>query len=239
MVDQLLAPLQGRFLFLAQKPSMNYLAHLFLSPPSAQMLLGSLIADFTRGRLDTLAREYPRPVLRGIALHRRIDRFTDQHPVVQQSKQRFSPTYRRYAGILVDILHDHFLSHYWNEYTGRDRIRFIRDVYLLLEQCQAQLPPRLRRLAPRICREDWLGSYHDLEVIGFVYERMAQRLGRPDCLAGAIDEVKASYRPLADDFNRFFPELIRFVGQQEDLKHDDTAASGGDFTGARSERPGV
>lgn len=197
---------------------MNYLAHLFLSPPTPQMLLGSLAADFTRGRLETLARVYPAQMLRGIALHRRIDRFTDDHYQVAQSKQRFSPAYRRYAGILVDILHDHFLSRYWSEYTDRDRRQFIQDVYRLLIQHQAQLPPRLRRLAPRIRSEDWLGSYHDLEVIGWVYERMAQRLGRPGCLSGAIDEVKVNYLLLAGDFNRFFPDLIRFVEQQEEFE---------------------
>lgn len=197
---------------------MNYLAHLFLSPPSPQMLLGSLAADFTRGRLETLARAYPPEMMRGIALHRRIDRFTDDHPLVWQSRRRFSPVYRRYSGILVDILYDHFLSRYWSEYTGRDRVRFIREVYRLLEQRHAQLPPRLRQLAPRMQREDWLGSYHDLEVIGLVYRRMEMRLGRPGCMSGAIDEVKAGYRPLADDFNRFFPDLVRFVEQQEEFE---------------------
>ncbi len=193
---------------------MNYLAHLFLSPDEPQVQLGGLIADFTRGRLDTLARQYPPRVMRGIELHRKIDRFTDDNHWVQRSKARFPSGYRRFAGILVDILYDHFLSRSWSDYTGRDRLEFIQQVYRRLAEHRQLLPPNLQQLAPRMSEEDWLGSYHDLEVIGFVYGRMASRLGRPTCLDGAIDEVKANYPLLADDFNHFFPQLVDYVRQQ-------------------------
>lgn len=196
---------------------MNYLAHLFLSPDDPEQLLGSLIGDFTRGRLETLARSWPPGVMRGIALHRQVDRFTDDHPRVIRGRRRIAAPYRRYSGIILDILFDHFLSRYWSEFTHRDRREFIRHVYSLLEQRRAQLPPRLKALVPRMQREDWLGAYRDLEVVGLVFERMSARLSRPNELGGALVEVRRHYAELAQDFRHFFPELIEFVQQQEPL----------------------
>ncbi len=195
---------------------MNYLAHLYLSAEDPEEQLGSLVADFTRGRLETLARVYPPGVMRGIILHRQIDRFTDDNRWVAQGKARFSPRHRRYAGIILDILYDHFLSQYWSDYSNLDRLGFIQGIYRLLAAHRQRLPAGLRQLSPRMQREDWLGSYHDLEMIGRVYERMAGRLRRPNPLADALDEVRLHYPQLAREFNLFFPELIGFVQQQQE-----------------------
>lgn len=194
---------------------MNYLAHLFLSPDDPDERLGSLVADFTRGRLQTLARSYPPGVMRGIALHRQVDRFTDDHPRVRLGRRRIVAPYRRYSGIILDILYDHFLSSFWSEFSGRDRHAFIREIYRLLGERRDELPEPLRTLVPRMQREDWLGSYGDLEVVGLVYQRMARRLRQPNPLGGALVEVRRHYPELAEDFRQFFPELMAFVRQQE------------------------
>ena len=170
--------------------------------------LGSLIADFTRGRTERLAKQYPPQLVRGIVLHRRIDRFTDLHPEVLRSKQRFSSQRRRYAGIIVDILYDHYLSLHWQRYTASSRGAFITDAYRLLQENQHYLPERLHRIAPLMIEQDWLGSYQRIEEIGSVYERLSGRLRQPNSLAGAIDEVRLHYLELEQDFTAFFPDLL-------------------------------
>ncbi|MDF1529706.1 MAG: ACP phosphodiesterase [Sedimenticola sp.] len=196
---------------------MNYLAHVFLSPLDPEQQLGSLIADFTRGQLATLADHYSPGIMRGITLHRRIDRFTDENDWVLQSKRLFSDEQRRYAGIILDILYDHFLNCYWDQYSDTDRLGFIKEIYKLLALEQNRLPLRLKRLVPRIINEDWMGSYHDLEQLGQVYQRMALRLRRPNPLGSALNEVKRLYPRLSEDFHCFFPELIKFTEQQQRL----------------------
>jgi len=194
----------------------NYLAHLFLSSDDPDERLGSLIADFTRGRLQTLAQTYPRGVMQGIALHRQVDRFTDDNPWVTQSRRRITAPYRRYSGIILDILYDHFLSSYWSEFSGRDRHAFIQDIYRLLGERRNELPEQLSTLVPRMQREDWLGSYRDLEVIGRVFERMSSRLRQPNHLGGAMVEVQRHYPDLEANFRQFFPELMAFVQRQQE-----------------------
>ena len=78
---------------------MNYLAHLFLAGNHPEMILGNFIADHVKGS-DIL--KYSETVRKGISMHRAIDTFTDQHPVVKQSIQRLRSDFRKYAGVIVD-----------------------------------------------------------------------------------------------------------------------------------------
>ena len=75
---------------------MNYLAHLFLAGNRPESVIGSLMGDFVKGRVDPTR---PPALRHAILQHRRIDSFTDAHPLVKQSKQRINPEFRRYAGI--------------------------------------------------------------------------------------------------------------------------------------------
>ncbi|MCB1871907.1 MAG: DUF479 domain-containing protein [Gammaproteobacteria bacterium] len=187
---------------------MNYLAHLFLGGDEPQRRLGSLIADFTRGRMETLAKHYPEKVLQGISVHRQVDLFTDRHEGVSCSKRRFSPLRRRYAGIIIDVLHDHYLSRHWEKYSDKSRELFIADAYQLLLDYWQYLPERMRKVAPLMIEQDWLGSYHHIDAIGAVYERMSRRLRRPNTLAGTLKEVQMHYTELERDFETFFPDIL-------------------------------
>ena len=60
---------------------MNYLAHTFLSGDSDQVRIGNFIGDYVKGSDFNF---YPEGIKKGIILHRHIDYFTDNHPVVQE-----------------------------------------------------------------------------------------------------------------------------------------------------------
>lgn len=187
---------------------MNYLAHALLAGPDVGLLVGGLAGDFVKGRLARVAD----PRLRaGVQLHRRIDGFTDRHPVCVRSRGRFSPERRRFAGVIVDIAYDHFLAVHWRRYSTQELDAFTAGVYGVLSAHHGTLPPRLRALVPRMIDEDWLGSYADLGVIERVLDRVAARLRRPGVFAGSGCEVRASYRALEDDFLEFFPAAYGFA----------------------------
>ncbi len=62
---------------------MNFLAHLYLAGDSEPIILGNFLGDFVKGRL---LQQFEPSILKGIALHRNIDSFTDSHYVVKESK---------------------------------------------------------------------------------------------------------------------------------------------------------
>jgi acyl carrier protein phosphodiesterase len=186
----------------------NYLAHLYLAPPGDDGLLGSLMGDFVKGPLGG---GYPPGIAHALALHRRIDAFTDRHERVKASRARVSPERRRFAGIMVDLFYDHFLARHWSQYSDERLEAFASRVYRLLAARSDALPARLREVAGRMQQHDWLGSYRHVHNIHTALDRMSLRLKRENRLRGAAEELEANYGEFEGDFRTFFPELVRFA----------------------------
>ena len=187
---------------------MNYLAHLYLAEGSSELRVGSILGDFVKG---TIGVKYPQEVKIGIELHRRIDSYTDSHDTTLASRNLFSPTRRRYAGIIVDLCYDHFLCRHWQKFADVELSDFISRVYDILRDHQALFPARLQAIVPVMIREDWLGSYRDLRGVEQALSRLSKRITRGDRLLGAIEEIKHHYLKLEANFLLFFPDLKYFV----------------------------
>ncbi|BCR05859.1 ACP phosphodiesterase [Desulfuromonas versatilis] len=189
---------------------MNYLLHLYLADPTPESLLGNLMGDFVKGRLD----ESISPELRqGITLHRRVDSFAHDHDLVRRSKNRISPRYGHYRSIMVDIFYDHFLARNWQRYAPMPLESFAAGVYRLLQEREAQLPTGLRRIAPRMIAHNWLVSYRDVQVIGRVLAGVSGRLRRANPLAEGLGELTRNYDVLQEDFETFVTDLEAFVAE--------------------------
>lgn len=187
---------------------MNYLAHLCLADDTRDSLLGSLMGDFVKGPIDpSLAPE----LQRAIRQHRRIDSFTDGHPIVHQSKRRVSAEFRRYAGILIDMFYDHLLATHWHDYRDQPLDAFTGRVYRLLEQHSDTLPGPMQRTARYMVHCDLLGSYRTVPGIHQALRGIEGRLKRPSNLSAAIVELENNREGLLRDFSLFFPELIDFA----------------------------
>jgi acyl carrier protein phosphodiesterase len=190
--------------------ALNYLGHLYLSAPDEDALLGSLLGDFVKGPLGG---KFPPPVTHAIALHRRLDSFTDAHPAVRASKARVSRVRRRYAGIMVDVFYDHFLAKNWPLLHTEPLAAFSRHVYGILDRRLDELPERLQRIAPVMMQFDWLGSYAEIESIYTALNRMSQRLRRENTLFDSADELLGNYAQMEADFHAFLPDAAAFAQQ--------------------------
>lgn len=189
---------------------MNYLAHLHLGGEQPEQLLGSLYGDFVKGRLEG---RFPPQIEAAIRLHRRIDAFTDSHPLIERARARFPVERRRTAGILLDLFFDHCLARHWPDYASEPLPVFTAKVYAVLG-AETQLPERLAVIAPRMAAQDWLGSYRDFAMLEQVLWGMRRRLSRPQLLDGAMDELALLYELLSEDFRVFYPQLQMFSSAQ-------------------------
>jgi acyl carrier protein phosphodiesterase len=188
----------------------NYLAHLYLSPPQEDAWLGSLLGDFVKG---PLGERYRGPVAAAIVLHRQLDTYTDAHAAVRRSKARISAARRRYAGIMIDMFYDHFLARSWAEFHHEPLEAFTTRVYALLERRHAELPERLRFVAPRMAARDWLGSYARATNIQRALDGISTRLRRANRLAGAGEELLVDYAGFEADFRAFLPDAKAFAAR--------------------------
>ncbi|MCO5784971.1 hypothetical protein DHB74_01220 [Pseudomonas sp. G11-1] len=192
---------------------MNFLAHLRLGPDDPQQALGGLLGDFVKGPVAAMA--LPDRVRQGIWLHRRIDAFTDRHPLVLRSKARVSGERRRYAGIMVDMFYDHLLARHWAQFADQSLAMFTTRMYqqAVLAQ-QALMPERARIVLVRMAEQDWLGSYAELQNLHQALDNMARRLRPENRLPGAVSELERDYSDFEADFLEFMPEVIAFADAQ-------------------------
>jgi acyl carrier protein phosphodiesterase len=186
----------------------NWLAHLLLSEPNSGFRVGNLLPDLIN--VSDLT-QIPAVFHRGMACHRRIDAFTDAHPVVRRSVNRPGKPYRRLAPILVDVFYDHFLSVRWAQYSPMPLTQFVREAYDSFEEQRDLLPPLAGEALQRMREENWLESYRDLAGVRLTLERMSRRFRRPIDLAGGVAELERHYADFGADFDAFFPELQRHV----------------------------
>ncbi|MBK9975161.1 MAG: DUF479 domain-containing protein [Planctomycetes bacterium] len=183
---------------------MNYLAHLVLADETPQSLIGNLAGDFLQG-IDP---EQIHPLLRpGIERHRIVDRYTDAHATVAQSRARLDGHWRFFGRVLVDVFYDHFLAAGFERFCGQPLSKFAATVYTALERGADLLPPRLARAAPVMIQHDWLQAYAHIEGIEEILGRMARRTRHGSNLAQAVVDLRREYAALSADFESFFPAL--------------------------------
>ncbi len=183
---------------------MNFLAHFLLSHQTPELVVGSFLGDFVRGkRYQT----YDPAIARGILLHREIDRFTDAHPVFRQSKRRLVSQQGHYAGVVVDVFYDHLLARHWTDYSKERLPDFAERVYATLRNQHEQLPPLAQRVFGYMESHDWLTNYAHREGIRRTLSGMQQRANFPNRMGQAVDSLSRNEAEYAQEFGAFFPQL--------------------------------
>ncbi len=190
---------------------MNYLAHLYLAQPTADSCFGNLLGDFQKG-IDTS--QLPEGVRNGLDNHKQVDKFTDSHPWVTEIRQTFSPRRRRFAGITLDVLFDHFLIQHWQLLSNQSFDDFCDSRYSLLARRHSQMPPRMHKVVGSMLENRWLDVYETLEGVAMALDRTASRIRFSHRFEGSIEEILPVYDRLNSEFPAFFRELESHIKEK-------------------------
>ncbi len=190
---------------------MNFLSHLYLSGESEGLIIGNFIADSVKG---SAFMNFPLEVQKGILLHRKIDTFTDTHHIVQKSKERLRPNYKKYASVIVDIYYDHFLATNWNDYSTVSLDDYTKNIYALIEEHKHTFPIKSQLFTKYMLEYNILSAYARLDGIERVLKGMARRTTFESNMDLAIHDLKEHYSSFEDEFRLFFPELQEYVNTQ-------------------------
>lgn len=186
---------------------MNFLAHIYLSGNNDLIKIGNFMADGIRGNSYL---NYPPEVIKGILLHRKIDSFTDNHSVYRKSKHRLHDKYGHYAGVIMDILYDHFLAKNWQKYSVETLEDFADNFYKSLHENYAILSEKTKNLMPFMIDNNWLVSYKFIAGIEKILFQMDYRTKHKANMHEAMVELKEFYPDFEKEFTLFFNELIEF-----------------------------
>lgn len=188
---------------------MNFLAHFFLSGlQNKELTTGNFLGDFVKGKKYM---QYPSQIGKGILLHRAIDSYTDEHPLVLQSKRRLFGRHRHYSAVLVDLYYDHFLAANFRQYSSESLPQFAQSVYLLLEEQRQLLPEKARFMLPYMKRDNWLVHYSSLDGIDRACKGIARRSPYTNLLAKGVEDLERDYALLEEEFRLFFSDIQEYV----------------------------
>ena len=185
---------------------MNYLAHLYLSGTDPHVQIGNFIGDYVKGNKYD---KYPPGIKKGILLHRKIDEFTDKHPMVKQSAAKLYDHYGRYSGIITDMFYDHLLAAGWNDYCKTELPVFVTDVHRLLIYNYFKLPARVKGFLPFLIKNRGLENYKHISGLKRALTIMSNRSSLPAKTDTAIKILEENYDEFRKEFNTFFPDVIR------------------------------
>ncbi|MFP4525947.1 MAG: ACP phosphodiesterase [Bacteroidales bacterium] len=188
--------------------AMNFLAHIYLSGTNDDIKIGNFIGDYVKGRKYL---QYRTNIRKGIILHRNIDDYTDKSKIPQPVKNLLKPFYRRYAGIVVDVLYDHCLSKNWEYFCQTPLEEYVNNFHKLLRREFSVLPRQVQNFVPRMIQHNRLLSYRETTGLHQSLTVMAKHTSLPDKADQAIDVLLKNYSTINDNFLEFFPMLIKYV----------------------------
>ncbi|MDD5569615.1 MAG: ACP phosphodiesterase [Bacteroidales bacterium] len=186
---------------------MNYLAHLYLSQHSEEMMVGGVLADFIKGNKKNINPK----ILKGIELHRKIDKFIDEHPVIEESKKRLRKKFSHYTPVIIDIYCDHFLAVNWKNYSEETLESFAERSYKILKKYRFLFPLRFQHALIYGRFKNLLLSYSTFEGIDFAFQRLRGRTKFHSNLNEATEELKKNYDLYQNEFEIFFRDIVGYL----------------------------
>lgn len=184
---------------------MNFLAHFYLVNQTQKELFGCYLGDFYKGQIDPNL--HPQ-IAAGIRHHRLIDAYSEQSAVFKLSKAHFPDHLRRYAGILVDIIYDHFLALHWDQFHTEKLSMFSKSILLLLEENRQQIPKNGLRFLDYMKQHNLPHAYQDLQMIQSVFYGISTyRFKHKNPIMDGFDLFKLNYDLFEQDFYDFFEAL--------------------------------
>lgn len=194
---------------------MNFLAHLYLSGESDEIKLGNFMGDYVKGNKYL---SFPENIQTGILMHRQIDTFTDNHPIVKECSKLLKPAYNRYSGIIIDLFFDHFLASQWEEYSSISLKEFAHKTHRLLFKNFLILPGQVKQFLPFLVKNKRLMSYASIDGIIRSIEIMSNYTSLPEENGFAREILVDHYQLLNKQFKTFFQEITNFIEENYQLE---------------------
>jgi len=188
---------------------LNYLAHIHLAHVSQTSLMGNFLGDFVKG---SNLQHLPGAVQHGVRLHRKIDSYTDHHPVVSAMRKKFPADLRRISGVIIDIYFDHLLSVHWQNFTAQPKQQVLTEFYQQLKAEPLKHSQHFASVRAGLLKHRWLQNYDDRENCFGAYQQIEKRLNmRIKFAQDGYQFMNLYHDEIEQDFLEFYPELIHYV----------------------------
>jgi acyl carrier protein phosphodiesterase len=183
----------------------NYLAHFYLANGDKGRMVGNFIADHIVGNQYL---DFPESIQKGVLQHRAIDTFTDEHPVVLESKKRLRPIFHKFSPVIVDVFYDYLLAKRWNDYSQQSLKDFTINVYEVVNEFHYLIPEKAAFMFSYMERDNWLYNYRKIEGIDRALSGMSRRTIKGSKMELAAEYLRKDEALYLAEFDAFFPDLV-------------------------------
>lgn len=184
---------------------MNYLGHLTLTYPDAELTMGNLLGDMLRAKEVRLL---PARLQKGVDIHHFIDAFTDRDPGIRGLTAFVRPVHGKYAPVVVDILLDHVLALQWDTLMPLPYSHFTEWVYSEMVPGQVkQIAHPVSKRIENMAAHRWLDGYPSRAGMQYVLSRMDRRTSFPSRFTEAMGDFDRHSEEFHSIFSAFYKRL--------------------------------
>lgn len=186
---------------------MNFLGHLYFSNNDLELMHANLFGDFVRGKdLDS----YKPFVREGILLHRQIDSYIDNHPVIKELLHLLYPDLPKIAGIAIDLYFDHLLAKNWNKFHNQSLNDFTNAFYNHSIKEENYPNEMFHFVLMRLKQGKWLNQYEEMEGLNRACQGVSRRISFPNMLKYAGNVYVHHEVKITETFYDFMDEAIPY-----------------------------
>lgn len=196
---------------------MNYLAHIYLSGESGEVLAGNFMGDSIKGRDYTFL---PKGVQDGVALHRFIDVFTDSNELTRAACDLCRKELGKYTPVAVDMIFDHLLAKNWSNFHQDSLKAYTEDSFRRLDQFVPIFPEETKIMFKYMREQNWLLGYATIEGLSSALTGLGNRQKYENNLhlgSVVLQEKEEEFEAI---FNLFFPQLVLASGKWIDSQNE-------------------
>lgn len=183
---------------------MNYLAHSLLSCNDNDLLFGNLLADIINN--DQVSR-LTEGQQRGVELHRLIDSYTDNHPLVRECTRVLQVSHGKYSPVVFDLLCDMILTKFWDDYSEVSISDHVAMVDHVMRQDLYQIDDRPKHKMTKMLDNHFLTNCTTERSFIKTMEWMDKRTKFPSEFTTALDDYRSNEELFDRNFKSFFNDL--------------------------------
>jgi len=166
---------------------MNYLAHFHIAHETQTSLVGAMLGDFIKGRQHL---DLADDLMVGVILHRKVDAFTEEDPLIKRGKAFFERSQRRFAGIALDVYWDHCLAKNFDRYASEPLTVFVQRVYNTFKTHGGRYVEGYHLLTNAMIDYDWLNHYAHFDGVRRALQGLSRRRSFLEPLSDCVPSLE-------------------------------------------------
>lgn len=175
-----------------------------LSPDNDLVKLGNFLGDFVR---PSQYSQFPKEVVQGIELHKKIDELTDSNLYFKNAVEVLRPETGKYASVVFDIVMDHVIIKKMPEFNLTDLRKVSNHFFSVVDDNKNLIPESAQRFLGYAKREDVFYGYANIEKVRTVLYHMDHRTKYPSNMERGVEVYLKNKEQLTENMWNCFTHV--------------------------------